>query len=90
MGAVPGAARRALAYAGSMETRRILRGPRCGLCLTCSNRAAQEPRVAGRRRSIECVAGGDPRGALYECPSYVRVFTLAPHVPDRYRRRVPR
>jgi len=31
---------------------------------------------------------GNPRGALYECVSYVRVFTHAPHVPDRFRRRV--
>jgi hypothetical protein len=70
-----------------METRRTLRGPRCGLCLTCANRAAQEPPAPGRRRSIECVAGGEPRSALYECDSYVRVFTRAPHVPDRFRRR---
>jgi len=71
-----------------METRRTPRGPRCGLCLTCANCAPQESRVPGRRRSIECLAGGNPRGALYECVSYVRVFTHAPHVPDRFRRRV--
>jgi hypothetical protein len=34
----------------------------------------------------ECLAGGDPRAALFECESYVRVFTRAPHVPDRFRR----
>lgn len=44
--------------------------------------------MPGRRRSIECLAGGNPRGALYECVSYVRVFTHAPHVPDRFRRRM--
>ncbi len=69
-----------------MEIRRTLRGPRCGLCLTCANLAGTDARMPGRRRTIECVAGSDPRSALYECDSYVRVFTRDPHVPDRYRR----
>ena len=73
-----------------MEMRRTLRGPRCGLCLTCANRASPDSPLPGRRRAIECLAGSDPRGALYECDSFVRVFTRAPHVPDRFRRRAPR
>jgi hypothetical protein len=68
-----------------METRRKPRGPRCGLCLTCANRAEPGLRPPGGRRLSECLAGGDPRAALYECESYVRVFTCAPHIPDRFR-----
>jgi len=61
----------------TMERRRKpLREPRCGLCLTCANAAGGTPRPW-----MECVAGADPRRALYDCPSYVRVFTRAPHVP---------
>ena len=69
-----------------METRRKLRGPRCGLCLTCANLAPADARAAGSRRAIQCLAGAEPRAAMYECESYVRVFTRAPHLPDRFRR----
>jgi hypothetical protein len=69
-----------------METKRELRGPRCGLCITCANRAPPQASAPDRRRAIECLAGGEPRGALFECASYVRVFNRAPHVPDRFRR----
>jgi hypothetical protein len=34
---------------------------------------------------MECVAGADPRRALSDCASFVRVFTRAPHVPAKYR-----
>jgi hypothetical protein len=67
-----------------METRRDLRGPRCGLCLTCANLAPPGLHKPDRRRAMECLAGSEPRGALVECPSYVRVFTRAPDVPARY------
>jgi len=64
-----------------MERRRkALREPRCGLCLTCANAAGGAP----RQPWMECGAGADPRRALYDCPSYVRVFVRAPHVPARY------
>jgi hypothetical protein len=69
-----------------MDARRKFRSPRNGLCLTCVNRASAEARDPGRRRAIECLAGGQPREALYECVSYVRVFTRAPHVPEKFRR----
>jgi hypothetical protein len=69
-----------------METRRKLRGPRCGLCLTCTNRAAPDAPAPGHRRASECLAGAEPRAAMYECESYVRVFTRGPHVPERFRR----
>jgi hypothetical protein len=70
-----------------MDARRKFRSPRSGLCLTCVNRDAPESRGPGRRRAIECLAGCQPRQALYECASYVRVFTRAPHVPEKFRRR---
>lgn len=73
-----------------METKRELRGPRCGLCLTCANRAPPAEGGPGRRRAIECLAGAEPRGALYECASYIRVFVRAPHVPERFHRRSAR
>ncbi|HEX6633427.1 MAG TPA: hypothetical protein VF038_05630 [Usitatibacter sp.] len=70
-----------------MDARGKFRSPRNGLCLTCVNRAAAESRGPARRRAMECLAGGEPREALYECASYVRVFTRAPHVPEKFRRR---
>ena len=66
-----------------MERRRnALREPRCGLCLTCANAAGNAP----RQQWMECVAGADPRRALYDCSSYVRVFVRAPDVPARFGR----
>jgi hypothetical protein len=65
-----------------MERRRKpLREPRCGLCLTCANASGE----ASGEAWVECVAGADPRRALYDCDSYVRVFHRAPDVPTRYR-----
>jgi hypothetical protein len=61
--------------------RKPLREPRCGLCLTCANAT---PGTLRHHPWMECVAGADPRRALYDCPSFVRVFTRAPHVPGRY------
>jgi hypothetical protein len=67
-----------------MERRRKpIREPRCGLCLTCAN--ATTKLAPG---DVECVAGADPRRALYECDSFVRVFVRAPHVPARFRRAI--
>jgi hypothetical protein len=63
-----------------MERRRKpIREPRCGLCLTCANGTTRET-----HNEMECVAGADPRRALYECDSFVRVFNRAPYVPARF------
>ena len=65
-----------------MESRRkLLREPRCVLCLTCANStfASRAPGAAPR-----CVAGADPSRALFECESFVRVFVRAPYVPSRF------
>jgi hypothetical protein len=69
-----------------MERRRKpIREPRCGLCLSCANATSADSHGAVPA-DVECVAGSDPRRALYECESFVRVFTRAPYVPARFRR----
>jgi hypothetical protein len=62
-----------------MESRRkLLREPRCVLCLTCANS------TFASRAPPRCVAGADPCRALFECESFVRVFVRAPYVPARF------
>jgi hypothetical protein len=69
-----------------MERRRKpIREPRCGLCLSCANAACPVSQGVVPA-DVECVAGSDPRRALYECESFVRVFTRAPDVPPRFAR----
>jgi hypothetical protein len=53
----------------------------CVLCISCASYVPPENDAA----QGGCLAGADPRRALFECESYVRLMGRAPDVPARYR-----